>query len=129
MRDKIKMAVMLIIMAGLAGCAGISASDGPKRDPAGKAASDKLASAGPVGLLTALYQGPLNHLEAVRHGSCPMHPTCSQYAVEVLKSHNELTAWFLICDRLMRCGRDEIRLAPVIQMPDGLRALDPPPRP
>lgn len=30
----------------------------------------------------AVYEGPLNRLEAVRRGECPMYPSCSQYSKE-----------------------------------------------
>ncbi len=38
---------------------------------------------------------------------CPMHPSCSSYAVQAVKKHGPLIGYFMACDRLMRCGRDE----------------------
>jgi uncharacterized protein len=45
---------------------------------------------------------------------CPMYPSCSQYAVNSIRKHGSITGWIMTCDRLMRCGRDELNLkAPV----------------
>ena len=56
---------------------------------------------------------------------CPMHPSCSHYADTAIKKYGLLKGWILACDRLLRCGRDEVRLAPAI-MVDGQRlAHDP----
>lgn len=56
---------------------------------------------------------------------CPMVPSCSQYASQAFKQHNIFVGWMLTCDRLLRCGRDETRLAPSLRTPDGPRAQDP----
>jgi putative component of membrane protein insertase Oxa1/YidC/SpoIIIJ protein YidD len=55
------------------------------------------------------YRGPLDHLNAVRTGTCPMHPSCSSYGKEAIGMHGTLIGWMMTCDRLMRCGRDELR--------------------
>ena len=60
------------------------------------------------------YQGPLNHLSAVRRGECPMHPSCSVYAEQSVGKHGPYMGWMMTCDRLMRCGRDETRLSPKV---------------
>jgi putative component of membrane protein insertase Oxa1/YidC/SpoIIIJ protein YidD len=81
--------------------------------------------AGPFSALVAVYRGPLNHLSAVRQGTCPMHPSCSEYAKQSVAKHGELMGWFMACDRLMRCGRDEARQAPMVRVGDGFRVSDP----
>jgi putative component of membrane protein insertase Oxa1/YidC/SpoIIIJ protein YidD len=43
---------------------------------------------------------------------CPMHPSCSGYAMEAFKKHGAFMGWIMTCDRLMRCGRDEVVHAP-----------------
>jgi len=76
-------------------------------------------------LLLAFYHGPLNHLNGVRRGQCPMYPSCSRYCYESLKKHGFLVGWMMTCDRLMRCGRDELALAPKININGRLKCYDP----
>ncbi|TWI65801.1 hemolytic domain-containing protein [Desulfobotulus alkaliphilus] len=74
----------------------------------------------------ALYQGPLDHLHAVRSGKCGMQPTCSSYAAQAFGRKSFFDAWFSVFDRLMRCGRDldhpGIRWIP---SPEGPKVFDP----
>ncbi len=71
------------------------------------------------------YRGPLNHLNAVRAGSCPMHPTCSDYSRQAIKKHGPVIGWIMTCDRLMRCGRDELDESPRILVDGELKCFDP----
>ena len=61
-----------------------------------------------------IYSGPLNHLSAVRRGKCPMYPSCSEYSKQAIHKHGFVVGWMMTMDRLMRCGRDEIKRAPKI---------------
>ncbi len=45
---------------------------------------------------------------------CGMYPSCSTYALNSFKKHGLLMGWIMTCDRLMRCGRDEILLSPPV---------------
>ena len=54
-----------------------------------------------------------------------MYPSCSHYAATVFQRHNTLTAWILTCDRLLRCGHDETRLAPQVYIAGHAYAYDP----
>lgn len=56
------------------------------------------------------------HLSPVLGGRCPMSPSCSQYAADAVEKHGALLGWFMACDRLMRCGRDEVMHAPVVHV-------------
>jgi putative membrane protein insertion efficiency factor len=56
---------------------------------------------------------------------CPMHPSCSTYSLEAIKKHGPLKGWVLTCDRLIRCGRDEIKLGPPIFAGEKTRTNDP----
>lgn len=58
-----------------------------------------------------IYQ---NHISAIDGHRCPMFPSCSVYALKAIKKHGYFKGWIMACDRLMRCGRDEIRLSPLI---------------
>ena len=56
---------------------------------------------------------------------CPMYPSCSHYAATVFKRYNPVAAWIMTCDRLLRCGHDEVRLAPQVLLKGGARTYDP----
>jgi putative component of membrane protein insertase Oxa1/YidC/SpoIIIJ protein YidD len=70
------------------------------------------ANASPFDSMMRFYQGPLNHLSAVRRGSCPMYPSCSEYSRQAVARHGFAVGWAMSMDRLMRCGRDELKHAP-----------------
>jgi putative component of membrane protein insertase Oxa1/YidC/SpoIIIJ protein YidD len=71
------------------------------------------------------YQGPLDHLSAVKQGECPMSPSCSEYSIQSLQKHGFLMGWIMSCDRLMRCGNDELRVSPEIMSNGKLKCYDP----
>jgi putative component of membrane protein insertase Oxa1/YidC/SpoIIIJ protein YidD len=79
----------------------------------------------PLSGMIRFYQGPMNHLSAVRFGECPMHPHCSEYALEAIEKHGMILGWFMTCDRLMRCGRDETDISPEILVDGKWKTLDP----
>jgi len=56
---------------------------------------------------------------------CPMYPSCSRYCVETFKKHGALKGWIMTCDRLLRCGRDELRLSAPIFINGEIRCHDP----
>jgi putative component of membrane protein insertase Oxa1/YidC/SpoIIIJ protein YidD len=56
---------------------------------------------------------------------CPMHPTCSTYCIEAIKKHGPVLGWIMTCDRLIRCGRDEMKLSPPIWFEGKKRCYDP----
>lgn len=101
-----------IMIAGT-GCGWINRP--PAREDPGSAA----------GAFIHIYQGPLNHLSAVKDGGCPMHPSCSSYGLEAFARHGPLMGWVMICDRLMRCGRDECALSPEIIVDGRWKTFDP----
>jgi putative component of membrane protein insertase Oxa1/YidC/SpoIIIJ protein YidD len=82
-------------------------------------------AAGPLGLAIRFYQGPLDHLNAVRTGQCPMHPSCSEYARQAVDKHGAAVGVMLACDRLLRCGRSELEYAPKIPVNGKWRYYDP----
>jgi putative component of membrane protein insertase Oxa1/YidC/SpoIIIJ protein YidD len=83
------------------------------------------SSPGPFSAMIKFYQGPLNHLSAVRHGECPMYPSCSEYARQAIEKHGEGKGWIMTCDRLMRCGRDETRSGQMIRVHGQWKYYDP----
>jgi len=57
--------------------------------------------------------------------NCPMYPSCSRYSLQCLEKHGLLIGWVMTFDRLLRCGRDELRLSPEIVVNDELLCYDP----
>jgi hypothetical protein len=43
-----------------------------------------------------------------------MFPSCSNYAAQAIKKHGSVLGWIMSCDRLVRCGRDEIHISRTI---------------
>lgn len=60
-------------------------------------------------LFIRFYQ---EHISPVDGDRCPMTPSCSEYARQAVQKHGPVMGWIMACDRLMRCGRDEVRLSP-----------------
>ena len=56
---------------------------------------------------------------------CPMYPTCSHYAAQAFAQKGVLMGWVLTCDRLLRCGRDETRLARKVNIKGTVYTYDP----
>ncbi len=56
---------------------------------------------------------------------CPMTPSCSSYALQAVQRHGSLKGWIMASDRLMRCGRDELKLSPSVMTREGIRCQDP----
>lgn len=102
---------LLIPMLGT-GCAGTG--NAPIRDDPGSLGET----------LIHIYQGPLNHLSAVKDDGCPMHPNCSSYGLEAFAKHGPLMGWIMTCDRLMRCGRDECGLSTELIVDGRWKTLD-----
>ncbi len=50
-------------------------------------------------------------ISPVDSNRCAMTPTCSSYSISAIKKHGALMGWIMTCDRLLRCGRDEVRLS------------------
>ncbi len=71
------------------------------------------------------YTGPLNHLSGVRRGGCPMHPSCAQYSREAVEKNGFVIGWIMTMDRLLRCGRDELKTAPRVFVNGDWKYYDP----
>ncbi|MCF8110327.1 MAG: membrane protein insertion efficiency factor YidD [Desulfobacteraceae bacterium] len=106
--------LLCLVLIAATGCAfKQNALPGPKADT------------GPVGLIIAVYQEPLDHLNAVRTGQCPMYPSCSHYAQAAAEKHGPVIGTMLACDRLIRCGRGALDYAPKIPVNGKWRYYDP----
>ncbi len=71
--------------------------------------------------LVKFYQ---DHISAIDGNRCPMHPTCSEYCRQVFEKHGPVAGWVMACDRLVRCGRDEVKLSPHVIVHGRLKTLD-----
>lgn len=87
--------------------------------------SETVHEADPLSLVSRFYQGPLNHLSAVRYGECPMYPSDSEYSLQSIQKHGMLAGWIMTMDRLMRCGRDETKLSPEVFINGKWKTNDP----
>ena len=56
---------------------------------------------------------------------CAMHPSCSSYAADAFKQHGAFWGWIMACDRLMRCGRDEVRHSSPVWKNNAAYSYDP----
>jgi len=65
------------------------------------------------------------YISAVDGDRCPMYPSCSQYCLEAVQKHGLLMGWIMASDRLVRCGRDELKLSPAVLVNDAKRSYDP----
>jgi len=64
-------------------------------------------------------------LSAADGDRCPMTPSCSGYALQAIQRHGAVKGWIMTCDRLLRCGHDELTHSPSVITPRGIRCLDP----
>jgi putative component of membrane protein insertase Oxa1/YidC/SpoIIIJ protein YidD len=55
---------------------------------------------------------------------CPMTPSCSSYALQAVERHGPVLGWIMASDRLMRCGRDELKHSPPVATRHGIRFRD-----
>ena len=65
------------------------------------------------------------YISPVDGNRCPMYPSCSKYCLEAAQKHGLLMGWIMSCDRLVRCGRDEIKLSPTVMVKDTELSYDP----
>ena len=79
----------------------------------------------PLHAVVDFYQGPLNHLSAVKQAECPMYPSCSEYSLQCFERHGLFIGWMMTCDRLMRCGRNELKLSPSVIVDGKWKCHDP----
>ena len=76
----------------------------------------------PIRFLVEVYR---SYISPIDGKNCPMYPTCSKYSVLSFKKHGFFIGWMMTCDRLFRCGRDELRLSPWITVNGEIRCYDP----
>jgi len=73
-------------------------------------------------VLVRFYQ---DHLSGADGSRCPMTPSCSEYAAQAVEKHGPVMGWIMACDRILRCGRSEMKLAPRVRIQGRSYVLDP----
>jgi uncharacterized protein len=111
--------ILIIVCLVFNGCAAFSNLG------SNSTAQSSIDESSPVSIMIRFYQGPMDHFSPVRFGECPMYPHCSEYALDAIQTHGVIIGWFMTCDRLMRCGRDEINLSPEIIVDGKGKTFDP----
>jgi putative membrane protein insertion efficiency factor len=122
---QIKILLLFLIIFSLFTTPGHASSlKGPREwnvpQPAFRTHDDQ--SSNPLRFMVELYR---NYISPIDGKNCPMYPTCSRYSLQCFKKHGLFVGWVMTCDRLLRCGRDELRLSPEIVVNDELRCYDP----
>jgi len=54
-----------------------------------------------------------------------MYPSCSEYSRQALEKYGFFMGAMIAADRLMRCGRDEMKSAPLILINGKYKYYDP----
>lgn len=106
----------------------VAGAAGPLEQAGGVSADQVAKDSSPGGALAGVLkpvQWFRTYLSGVDGDRCPMYPSCSRYALESFERHGVIMGWFMTCDRLMRCGRDETRLSPPVYVNGRLRCYDP----
>jgi len=52
------------------------------------------------------------YISPIDGNRCPMYPSCSAYSMEAIGKYGFIKGWIMTCDRLLRCGRNEMELSP-----------------
>ncbi len=65
------------------------------------------------------------YISPVDGDRCPMYPSCSSYIKQCIKKHGFLLGGIMGFDRIVRCGRDEVKLSPPIWIKDKKYCYDP----
>ncbi len=73
-------------------------------------------------LLFRLYR---DHISVTDGHRCVMSPSCSEYARKAFQKHGPVIGWVMTCDRLVRCGRDEVNRSPHVLTGDRVLVYDP----
>lgn len=78
---------------------------------------------------TPVLAAPIRFFQRFLSGAdghrCPMTPSCSSYALQAMQRHGSIRGWIMASDRLMRCGRDELKHSPPVMTRQGIRCQDP----
>ena len=92
---------------------------------AGPPASNQTTPEESVPVMAAPIRFFQRYLSGADGHRCPMTPSCSSYALQAMQRHGSIKGWIMASDRLLRCGRDELKQSPSVMTRNGIRCLDP----
>ncbi|MDY6951890.1 MAG: membrane protein insertion efficiency factor YidD [Thermodesulfobacteriota bacterium] len=97
---------------------------GPWHKPEARASvQERPGKATPMpALLVARYR---EYVSPIDGSDCPMVPSCSQYSLDALEKHGFFMGWLMTWDRLLRCGRDEIKRSSRVVLGGEEKCYDP----
>ncbi|MDY6836697.1 MAG: membrane protein insertion efficiency factor YidD [Thermodesulfobacteriota bacterium] len=119
--------LLFLLLPGWAAPGNASPGDpmkGPWQRPGGGTAVDRPAAKAThtPAFLVGLYR---EYISPVDGSQCPMVPSCSQYSLDAFEKHGFFMGWIMTCDRLLRCGRDEIKRSSRILLMGEEKCYDP----
>jgi len=80
---------------------------------------------GPMAYALQFFRKTISRADGRR---CMMYPSCSHYSAQAFEKHGFVKGWIMTSDRLLRCGRDEKRIAEQIIIDKQVYVFDPLPR-
>lgn len=95
--------LFFLILSMIYGCAALPQAD--SRDQPLITGGDSVPGFSPI----QFFQKYISPIDGNR---CPMYPSCSAYSREAIQKYGFVKGWIMTCDRLLRCGRDELKHAP-----------------
>jgi hypothetical protein len=122
---QIKLAILFLILFGCSATVGHASSlSGPWdwNTPRQTFRAQAGQSSYPLRSVVELHR---KYISPIDGKDCPMYPSCSSYSLQCLEKHGLFIGWVMTFDRLLRCGRDELRLSPEIVVNHELLCYDP----
>jgi len=77
---------------------------------------------GPMAFALKFFSKTVSRADGRR---CMMYPSCSHYSGQAFKKHGFIKGWVMTCDRLLRCGHDEIHISEQIIVGNQTYIFDP----
>ena len=116
--------IFLLFFFSLTTCTHASDFKGPwsKNNPQKTSQRQTTKMVNPLRFMVEAYSAYISPIDGK---DCPMYPSCSQYSIQCFKKHGLFIGWMMTCDRLFRCGRDELRLSPQIIVNGKWKCYDP----
>ena len=90
--------------------------------PASLVCSQETAALPHVPGLIRFYQVYISPIDGDR---CPMVPSCSTYMKNSIEKHGFFIGWIMGMDRLVRCGRDEVKISSPVWINKKIYTYDP----
>lgn len=124
MKKLLSILIMLLLAYATQACARDDLMKGPWQSVAENRVTyrEPQQASGPGAFLVRLYR---DYISPIDGSHCPMYPCCSRYSIECFEKHGFFLGLIMTWDRLLRCGRDELRLSPAIIVSGEQKCYDP----